>query len=537
MDACPLQGRSIRHPFTRSAETRGGLDSGSSSSIDFDFRIIFSLIQKSCSSGKMSKRARKEKVVVDPRRELNRSFLEAAYGGTIEEVKFYLDAGADLHYCGSKTRLSAVAHACLRPAKESQLSLAIMKHLVSLGCNVLVVGARGASLLHLAAQRSSVDVVRYLVAQDDRMVRMLDMDGRTALGMACERNDEAAVEVVRELLKAGSPVNAIDQQGRRALHTACKYSVPGVVRQLIRRGTHLDQGTSPEAPIFHALINQEHGPQILTLLIENGVETDVMFGDDFMWSLADCAIATFNPKIVRALAQALPGLELEEGHDLDTRDLPGFSRLKDDGHQSGVWSYLTTMHEARAWGAESTSVEQWVADYGSHPNPYDFFCMMRASPHLNSETMFSILPEIEEPLVWKYALDDGYLRNDEETILHLLLRSEWVSSRMPVLRLIAERYVNPFALNSDGCTAIQYLEILNDPEEEAFMLRYQEWSWCQEKTRWFGPLFENRAVVLMMCLARLQKDNGIYVPRDIREMLLKYLSRTELPFLRPIDVD
>ena len=41
----------------------------------------------------MSKRARKEKVVVDPRRELNRSFLEAAYGGTIEEVKFYLDAG------------------------------------------------------------------------------------------------------------------------------------------------------------------------------------------------------------------------------------------------------------------------------------------------------------------------------------------------------------------------------------------------------------------------------------------------------------
>ncbi|KAL8917145.1 MAG: hypothetical protein Q9208_008114 [Pyrenodesmia sp. 3 TL-2023] len=101
--------------------------------------------------------------------------------------------------------------------------------------SLLDVNAEGQSVLHLAAQRGNLAIMRYII-QADGVFRTLadlqDVRGRTALYSAVE--SKRGAEAVAVLLSHGADIRARDHHGRSALHHAARQGRLTVVEGLVK---------------------------------------------------------------------------------------------------------------------------------------------------------------------------------------------------------------------------------------------------------------------------------------------------------------
>jgi hypothetical protein len=182
--------------------------------------------------------------------------------------------------------------------------------------------------------------------------------------------------------------------------------------------------------------------------------------------------------------------------------------------------FVGNIREGRSWGAnvkspgntEGSSDETW--------------CLMRARKDIDVNEITQTLNN-SDPEVWKHVINDLWIHFKDQTILHKAVRSPKLEKEglLQVLHHIARRFVNPYVLDSDGKKAIEYCDAKQSPEAYEFLSEYQKWSWCWQKTAWFGPLFVKRAITFMLCLRQMG-----YYSRDVRGLLLQQLARTEYLF-------
>lgn len=136
--------------------------------------------------------------------------------------------------------------------------------------------------------------VEVLLAHDaDPTLR--DGSGQTALHFA---NTE---HTVRSLLAAGAEVDAVDDSGMTPLHSAMRFTSPGIARILIDHGADVNRiDKFHHSPLIHAINTGE--PEVVQLLLEAGANVDVR--DDQVKIAPSLAEKYGYPEVARLLREA-----------------------------------------------------------------------------------------------------------------------------------------------------------------------------------------------------------------------------------------
>lgn len=148
-------------------------------------------------------------------------------------------------------------------------------------------GGAGWAPLHLAARRSSPEVVRALLRAGADLDRRDERNGWTPLLHAIHMRNRPAA---RELLEAGAEVDRRSESGVTPLFMAAGYGMEGVVRQLLERGA------DPRA--------ETDGLNALWAAAGGGAIRDLADGPP----LGHCF-----PEIMETLLRAAPDLRVEDG--------------------------------------------------------------------------------------------------------------------------------------------------------------------------------------------------------------------------------
>ncbi|KAL8752827.1 MAG: hypothetical protein Q9184_005616 [Pyrenodesmia sp. 2 TL-2023] len=101
--------------------------------------------------------------------------------------------------------------------------------------SLLNVNAEGQSVLHFAAQRGNLAIMRYITEADGvckTLIDLKDARGRTALHSAVE--NKRGAEAVAVLLSHGADIRARDHNGRSVLHQAARLGRLTVVESLVQ---------------------------------------------------------------------------------------------------------------------------------------------------------------------------------------------------------------------------------------------------------------------------------------------------------------
>lgn len=506
-------------------------------------------------------------------RRLNRRLRKAAAEHSLSDVKAAIEAGADVNHVDDRGNSTLLWHCRHAPA-----ALDMVKLLVENGADPQAVDDDGVSSLHFAVKGSGADVVRYLLSQAPTLANTPTVAGEMPLMTNCFCANPDAVNIARALLDAGADPNAESDKGWTALHAACGKDSVELVRLLLSRGANVMPGIKRDAPIFipcarlqehgveivrtfleagfpidcqasggrslldvacpcsspemvqllishgadvnapvtvdlippigSAITNVEHGAKIVEILIDNGAEADVIFQGS---SLAEHSIFIGNPEVIRTLVRLRPDLRANRAF----RDFYAKAR------------FVGNIKEARPWGVDSQTPATYLRGEKIAEQSQFVWSSMRSKRNLDAAMIAEMLDETGDPKVWQYAIEDDWKRLGGGTILHKAVLSTKLSSvdRMQVLKCIAQCYLNPFVLDSDGKTAIEYCDAKKEPEAYVFLQQYQMWSPSREKTRWFGPWFRERAMTTLLCF----RQQGFY-QKDIRRLIIMYLARTECLF-------
>lgn len=115
------------------------------------------------------------------------------------------------------------------------------------------------------------------------------------------RSEKGDLETVGALLSGGANVNAVDPEGRTALHLSARCGNQLLVSRLLERGADSNaRDGQGRTPLHHAA--SQHSEKIINLLIEHGA--DVNAEDQQGRSPLHDAAALHNLNAVRALLAA-----------------------------------------------------------------------------------------------------------------------------------------------------------------------------------------------------------------------------------------
>ena len=450
----------------------------------------------------MSKRVRDEDELDDAA--LAKLLFTEARNGTLDDVKAAIEAGADAKHISSEGR-TATMQACIR--RDDQEALAIVRYLVE-ECKasgiLRVPEDKGNTCLHYAAFNGSLGLVRYLLEKASTIVNTCNLHGLSALFGASQRCDRDGIDIARALLDAGAELHVSDKATNRPLHYACCYSTAGMVDLLLSRGAGIDGVGANGPPIFDAVLNREHGVAIIDLLNSRGANLTLKSTDGDL--LPSFSVVNGSSSVIAALVPLIQTTELST------------KVYRVNGNTK--WNFVGNIREGRSWGANSKSPGN------TEGSSDEIWCMMRARKDVDVNVITQTLSN-SNPEVWEHVINDLWIHFNDQTILHKTVRSNELEKEglLQVLHHIARRFVNPYVLDADGKKAIEYCDAKKSPEAYKFLSEYQAWSWGWQKTAWFGPLFKQRAITLMLCLRQMG-----YYSRDVRGLLLQQLARTEYLF-------
>ena len=97
----------------------------------------------------------------------------------------------------------------------------------------------GRTAFHYAAAGGKSSVLVLMAARDPEIVHMTDDYGRTGLHYAVFNKNSKQVSIVRTLIELKSDINAVDVDGKTALHHASESAKSRVIPILIQNGASL----------------------------------------------------------------------------------------------------------------------------------------------------------------------------------------------------------------------------------------------------------------------------------------------------------
>lgn len=165
----------------------------------------------------------------------------AAMYGFDQCIRQLIEYGADVDALDNKSRSPVFLS-----IKYGNLST--VRTLIDLKANIYIRNQGGGfSLLHLACELGQLDIIKLLVEKGADINLKMKYDECTPLMIACKKGD---IEMAKLLLDLGADVNQRDVQGRSSLHIACEKNYPELVELLIGKGkasTDIKDRTGKEA--------------------------------------------------------------------------------------------------------------------------------------------------------------------------------------------------------------------------------------------------------------------------------------------------
>jgi ankyrin repeat protein len=123
----------------------------------------------------------------------------------------------------------------------------IVKHLTAIGANVDASDNDGRTALHLACIRNQVVAVKYLI-ESGANVEVKSKNNRTALHFA---GDKGHHEIIEILIQHGANVNAVTMNGITSIHLASSRNNFAIVRLLSEHGAIMDASTNTGVIVLH----------------------------------------------------------------------------------------------------------------------------------------------------------------------------------------------------------------------------------------------------------------------------------------------
>ncbi len=173
----------------------------------------------------------------------------------------------------------------------------------------------------------------------------------------------------------------------------------------------------------------------------------------------------------------------------------------------------------------------------------DFFPVRWASlrcgePHvLNNTTRdaFRVLEDCVDVKLWKWASSELPPQHPVtgDTLFHALCRNTKmdVGRKVAVLADLKSHFRNPLSPYRQGELCI---DLAKGAKLRKELRGYMCWQPNRLVTEWFGPLFQKRAFALLLVCYRLKKLHSKQLDplnKDMRHLLVKYLSRVEVIFV------
>eukprot|EP00117_Sycon_ciliatum_P048509 scpid7645/ scgid34528/ Neurogenic locus Notch protein; Processed neurogenic locus Notch protein len=152
--------------------------------------------------------------------------------------------------------------------------------LLHYGADPNAVDKYGASPLHAAVSAGATAVVQVLLGHEATNMDIQAEDGTTALMVAARSADEVELNAITDLLLRHTKpphqsINAIDNEGRTALHWAAAVDNESATRLLLKYGAQKDaQNHKGETPLYMAA--QDGSPATARVLLENFASRNIL---------------------------------------------------------------------------------------------------------------------------------------------------------------------------------------------------------------------------------------------------------------------
>ena len=455
--------------------------------------------------GACKKREREEEddeVDEAKQKELDDTFLNACFEGSLDDVKKTLRAGASIN-AQNKYGSSALTFACLREDEEHILE--IVKFLLSKRCSPALVDNNGFNAVHVAAHHASAEVMMLLLFKEPHLSQSYEKNRWTPLGYICRgRFDDDAIRIAELLLEAGADIEQGDNEWT-ALLQACRYGRADLVSFLLQRGANIKAVTEKGSNCLHlACLNGAFGKYIIPLLVKAGVDVAAKTNDGE--DALTCALLT-NHDMAKTLLQYLS----EES--------------KPSELYSGTHDPIGSLTMQLQLGCD---VDRF-SDFGSGTSAKILWASLRNGKKQRFDRsdgdIFNVLSESNNPELWILASREPCFQQHPQTgdtVLHLLSRTEKLSSehKMEVFTALKKDFRNPLIPNFQNKRAI---DLTKDTALKVELAKFMEWQPNRWVMKWYGPFFRERAFALLLVLKRYPRA---YV-KDIRHLLVKYLAKVE----------
>ena len=196
----------------------------------------------------------------------------ASYNSKREVLEFFLNSNEILVNITNKTSLTPLMHACGNEGRLDNIEI-----LLKNGADIKARGNNGATVLHYAAFNSKIEVLKFLLEQNEIPINVTDKNNRTPLMHAC--CEGGCLDNIKMLIENGADFHERDKHGTTLLHFASAYSKQEVVEFVLRLNTvHVNETNNENlTPLMSAcgggnLANTQ-------TLIKNGADINVRTND------------------------------------------------------------------------------------------------------------------------------------------------------------------------------------------------------------------------------------------------------------------
>ncbi|KAJ8688115.1 hypothetical protein QAD02_023910 [Eretmocerus hayati] len=347
----------------------------------------------------------------------------------------------------------------------------VVEALIASGADVNKTDKRGCMSLHYAAKLGKATIVRTLLAAG-ALPDAIDEKNSSPLllALSCDREiDEEKLDVVHQLIEAGTKINVADEWGMTPLLRACEHGNLELVDILLSKGACLtDSNKSGYNALLYA--TKSRNVELVSRLIKAGLDVNYVHvrGRESLFPSstsalkiavegADTDMVKFlfahgaNTNLISETVSNLLGSALRSYHDTKTSIVKLLVSHGADVYATHVYTtksfFESSVVRNDAPAARALLENGLNLDRYNPRTPYDLSPLHYAANHINGSDILSLLLEFNT----KGSLNLEHMDESGQTPLHAAV----IKRSVECVKILLESEASPNHADSQGLTNLE----------------------------------------------------------------------------------